>query len=67
MRKLLKIATISGRKLVLRQADGPNVSATEFLNEFGTTDLAIGVYFANICNVLRTVYYYNKINSAIIY
>ncbi|XP_076626726.1 uncharacterized protein LOC143344498 [Colletes latitarsis] len=41
-RKLLKISTMSGSKLVIRHAKQPEETATELLHVMGTTDVAIG-------------------------
>ncbi|XP_034182299.2 uncharacterized protein LOC117605281 [Osmia lignaria lignaria] len=47
-RKLLKIATISGSKVVLRRGDQSSDVSTEFVHEFGTTDKAIGDVTAEV-------------------
>ncbi|KAK9306352.1 hypothetical protein QLX08_003032 [Tetragonisca angustula] len=40
--KLLKVASISGRKVALRRVDQSSDVSTELLHEFGSTDVAIG-------------------------
>ncbi|XP_012146943.1 uncharacterized protein LOC105663338 [Megachile rotundata] len=47
-RKLLKIATMSGSKVVFRRADQPSDTVTELLHEIGTTDRAIGDVTAEV-------------------
>ncbi|XP_076232986.1 uncharacterized protein LOC143178315 [Calliopsis andreniformis] len=47
-RKLFKIATLSGSKVVLRRGNQGSDVSTEFLQEFGTTDVAIGDVTAEI-------------------
>ncbi|XP_076756238.1 uncharacterized protein LOC143426552 [Xylocopa sonorina] len=47
-RKLVEIASISGRKVVLRRDGQASDASTELLHEFGTTDVAIGDVTAEV-------------------
>ncbi|XP_068968993.1 uncharacterized protein [Bombus flavifrons] len=47
-KKLLKIASISGRKVALRHVGEPIDYSTELLHEFGTTDITIGDVTADV-------------------
>ncbi|KOC66007.1 hypothetical protein WH47_12806 [Habropoda laboriosa] len=67
-RKLLKIATISGRKVVLRHAAPLSDTVTEVLHEFGTTDVAIGdvateVMITTLGKIPSEMYYLEDTNA----
>ncbi|CAK9821808.1 hypothetical protein ANTRET_LOCUS468 [Anthophora retusa] len=67
-RRFLKIATMSGRKVVLRHADPFPDTVTEVLHEFGTTDMAIGdvateVMITTLGKIPSEMYYLEDTNA----